>query len=91
MPHSIRLRSPGPSFAAQPDALTVEVSFIIGPVLNELPVFVHFLAHVEAPEKKNETEIALWLNFGGTYYKPFYQVLTKGTKIFVFFVPFPFL
>jgi len=41
--------------------------------------------------EKNGTGGALLLNFHETYYKSFYQILTKGTKIFAFFVPFPFL
>jgi len=50
----------------------------------------HFAPSLCDNKKKNRAEGALLLNFNETYYKSFYQVLIKGTKIFVFFVPFPF-
>jgi hypothetical protein len=40
MPQSICPRSPGPSFAAQPDALTVDVNLIIGTSLQKKSCFL---------------------------------------------------
>jgi hypothetical protein len=55
------------------------------------PVSCYEYPLLRAEKKKNKTKGALLLNFDGTYYyKSSYQVFVKGTKIFVFFVPFPF-
>jgi len=56
-----------------------------------LPHFAEPALIDQETEKKKWTRSALLLNFCGTYYKSFYQILRKGTKIIVFFVPFPFL